>query len=273
MMADEPEDTVLELGEEQLVDPPETHDDDEIDGGETNDVLPSFDEGTDDQPEDTPAIRHMRAKLRDAQAELKAEREAKKPQPEIVVGEKPTLESCEWNEDKFEAELDDWKERQRQADERANQHTEAQRKSAEAWQSTLTTYASKRAAFPVAAMDEAETAVTTTLSPTQQAIIVSVADNPAKLILALGRSQSKLDTLSAVSDPLKFAAQIAKLEGEIKMPNRRPSAEPDKPQRGSAPLSGGNADKHREKLAKEARATGDRSALIAYDESLKQKAA
>lgn len=272
-MADEPEDTVLELGEDDLVEQAG----DETQNGVVNDEaedaeLPTFDDGTEDQEDDTPRIREMRAKLRETTRELKQEREAKKPQPEIIVGEKPTLESCEWDEAKFEAELDAYKERQRKAEEQANSQTEAQRKSNEAWQATLTTYATKRAAFPQAAMEEAETAIASTLTPAQQAIIVSVADNPAKLIVALGRSQAKLDALAGVTDPLKFAATIAKLETEVKMPGRKPSVTPDRPQRGSAPAAQPKNDAEEARLEKEADRTNDYSKLFAYRRD-KRKAA
>lgn len=266
-MADEPEDDILELGDEQRIDPPEGGEDTQP-AADTNDELeiPTFDEGTEDQPEDTRAVREMRIKLREVLTENKALKEGAKPAAEapIVVGEKPTLESCEWDEDKFEAELDGWKERKRKAEERTNQQTEAQQKANEAWAGTLQAYAQKRQAFPAEVMDEAEAAVTTTLDPVQQAIIVSVADNPAKLMLALGRNQAKLDAIAPTKDPLKFAALIARLETEVKMTKRRTTAEPDTPQRGSAPASAGAGDKELERLEKDARRTGDRSKLVAY---------
>jgi hypothetical protein len=274
MMADEPEDDVLELGEEDLVQQPEQVDDTQPAAQAQDDIeIPTFGDASEEEADDNDLVKKLRAEIRARDIKLKEREESAKPQPEIVVGEKPTLESCEWDEDKFEAQLDAWKERKRQAEDRANQHTEAQNKANEQWKATLTTYAGKRAAFPADVMDEAETAVAATLNPTQQAIIVSVADNPAKLMIALGRNQAKLDALAETTDPLKFAATIAKLETEVRMTKRKPTAEPDTPQRGSASLSQGAADKKLEQLEKDARRSGDRSKLVAYKAELNRKAA
>jgi outer membrane murein-binding lipoprotein Lpp len=266
-MADEPEEDILELGDEDRIDPPEGGDDTQP-AADTNDELeiPTFGDLDEEDEGDTDLIRKVRERNRELAAKVRELENGKKPavEPEIIVGEKPTLETCEWDEEKFEAQLDAWKERKRKAEEQAAKQTDQQRQANEQWQGTLSNYAQKRQAFPAEVMDEAESAVATTLSPVQQAIIVSVADNPAKLMLALGRNQAKLDAIATTSDPLKFAALVAKLETEVKMTKRRTTAEPDTPVRGSAATSITSGDKELERLEKEARRTGDRSKLVAY---------
>jgi hypothetical protein len=77
------------------------------------------------QPQDDEAAPEWVRKLRKDQQqlirenrELKAEREklrAASAPPAIVVGARPTLESCEYDETKFVQALDEWHERKRQA--------------------------------------------------------------------------------------------------------------------------------------------------------------
>jgi hypothetical protein len=147
----------------------------------------------------------------------------------------------------------------------------AARQSQEQWQKELQAHADKRAAlkFPDAA--EAEETATAALTEVQQAVIVKVADNSAQVLYALGKHPARLAELSKITDPLKLAAAVARLEGTLKvMPKRKPP-EPEQIASGNASVKHGS-DKQLERLEKEAERTGDRTKLIAYRKQL-QKAA
>lgn len=267
-MADEPEEDILELGDDPEVqdeDPPVNDEVEEQPRDEEEDIeLPTFADDGEDEPSDTDLVKHLRAELRKAQAEKKALEQGPKAEPPVVVGDKPTLESCDYDEEKFESELDAWKDRKRQAEEQANRGKEAQRAADEQWEQEKAAFAKKRAQLPYKDIDDVEAVVASTLDPAQIAMIVKVANDGPKLIYALGKNPSKLSALSSVKDPIKFIAAAVRLEAEVKMTKRRPTVEPDKITRGSAPLSTGSADAQMEKLEKEAARTGDRSKLIAY---------
>jgi len=275
-MASKPEDDVLELGEpSEQDDPPASEPGGEhIEPAEDDDVeIPTFGDPGEEEPTDTDLVKHLRAELRKTQARAKELEQGKQPEPEIVVGQKPTLESCEYDEDKFEAELDAWKDRKRKAEEQVSAGEKSRRAEQEAWKADLTRYAQKRSALPFRDVDEVEAVVTSALSQAQQAMVVKSANDPAKLIYALGKHPAKLTALAQVTDPVKFIAATVRLEAEVKMAKRRPAAEPETIVRGSGQASASSVDKRLEQLEKDARRTGDRSKLVAYKAERNRKEA
>jgi len=67
--------------------------------------------------------------------------------------------------------------------------------------------------------------VTTKLSGTQQGILIEVAKNSAQLVYALGKS-SKLNDLAKIENPVLFAAEVARLETQIKVNNKTHKSPP-----------------------------------------------
>lgn len=237
-----------------------------------------------DQPEeegreevaDTPAIREMRKRIKEQNRELRElkAKEAQRAQAEAPkapeVGPKPTLEDCDYDAEDFEQKLTAWHERKRQAEAFAEEQRKTEEKQKEEWQAKLNGYAEQKAQIPVADYEEIEAMAADTLSQTQQAIIISGADKPAHLIYAIGKNPAKLKELAGITDPVKFAFAVAKLETQMKVENR-PKAKPA-PERvvsGSAPAS--NSDAHLERLRTEAEKTGDYSKVTAYKKQLREK--
>lgn len=260
-------------GEETETEPNETE---EVEGDEPEDELEiSFgDEAAPaSQGTNSDLVKHLRQVNRDQADKLaKYERGEVTPptQPQkIEVGDKPTLETCDYDEAKFETELDAWKELKRQADEADARASEQARTEQARFGKKLETFAAGKTALKVKDFDAAETAVVSTLSQVQQAIVIEAADDSAKLIYALGRHPEKLKTLSAISNPIEFTKALVKLEGQLKVTQRtRTPPDPDRPLRGSAPISQ-KTDKTLERLEKEAERTGDRSAVIRHKRQLR----
>lgn len=229
--------------------------------------------------ESTPAPRgdnsdlakHLRAEIRKRDEELATLRRAQPaPQP-IDPGPKPTLEGCDYDGDKFEAALDTWKDRKQQAEQGATQAQQAQRAEADRFQQRLQVYGSGKEALKVKDFDVAESAVTSTLSTMQQAVALKAAAEPAKLIYALGRHTAKLAELAKVADPIEFAVAIVKLEGQLKMTQRR-APEPDVPVRGAGQFTP-KTDPVLDKLERDAARTGDRTLVVRHKRDLAEKAA
>jgi len=266
-MLDEPEEDVLELGEspgQEEADPNVSGEHGEGQASEDDDVeIPTFDDPAEDEDDDHPTLKKVRAVLRETQRELAEAKKVKPSEPEIVVGEEPTLESCDFDDERFKVELRAYDQRKAKAEAQANTISEEQRRQNEIWQARASDFAQKRTVYPPAIMTECETALATTLNDQQRFAVIRYAKNPAALTIALGRSQAKLDALAKIEDIGEFIAETALLEREIKMSKRRPAAQPERIVKGSASMSA-NSDKHEEKLAAEARRTGDRSKLIAY---------
>lgn len=272
-MADEPKtpdtDDVLELTEE--VDP-STASAEPGEGDDEEEVLVFGDE-TEPRSDDTNLVKLLREEIKKRDKRIAETERAVRPQP-VEVGKKPDLwDDCEGDPDKFESALDAWKERKATAERQQNQAKDSEERERERWEGELKRYEDGKSKLGFADVGDAEETVKASLDAMQQAVIIAAADDPAKVIYALGRHPDRLANIAAMDNPLKLAAAIARLEGQLKMVKRRKAPDPDTPERGSARVSHVSADKRLKQLEDEADRTGDRSKLVAYRRSLKEKPA
>lgn len=275
-MADEADktdiDDELELTEEdQVEDAPEGDEPegDEPEGSteddEDEEILTFGDDLTEEKQSDSDLIKHLRSELREARKKAAEGAKSVEPQQKIEVGEKPTLADCDYDEEKYEAELDQWRERKAAAEAQETQATESQRKAAEEWQGELKRYKDDLNSLGYADASDAEETVTAALNEVQQAVLVKAADRPGRVLYALAKHPERLAELAKISDPLKLAAAVARLEGQLKMVKKRKAPDPDEPERGGgAAVAAGSVKKQLEKLEKEAARTGNRTDLIRF---------
>ena len=224
-----------------------------------------------EEQESPDLVRNLRAEIRERNKRIKElEKEHTKPDEKktVALGPRPTLESVDYDEDRHNAELDSWYEKKREADKAKEREEQAQREQQEAWNQTLASYGEAKKKIKVSDFDIAEEVVSDTLTETQQGMILQGADNPAMLIYALGKNSKKAKELAAISDPVKFAFAVSKLETQMK-PQTRKAPSPEKTITGTGSKAG--AEAHLAKLRKEAERTGDMSKVLAYKRQLKQK--
>lgn len=184
-------------------------------------------------------------------------------QPE-TLGPKPTLSGMDYDEEKFSAALDAWHDRKRAIDARAAQAEQQQAAAQQAWQAKLDAYSRAKAALKVRDFDDAEGVAQDTLSATQQGVIVNGADNPALVVYALGSNPKKAKELAAITDPVKFAFAVAKLETQLKIAPKKSAPPPERVVRGSSGIVAGGTDATLERLQAQADKTGDRTQVAAY---------
>lgn len=218
--------------------------------------------------------RELNRKNREMELELKA---LKTPKPEQqpdapTVGTKPTLESCNFDEDEFETQLTKWHDDKRKVDQFKDDHKRQQEEREAENKRVLDVYQEAAQKLKVPDFKDAEQLVSITLSDVQKAMILEGAANPATLVYALGNAPEKLKELAAITNPLKFAFAIAKLEDKVKVTKRTEKPGPES----SIPKSGGSSriagvDKTLERLEAEADKTGDRTKIVAYKRSLADK--
>lgn len=269
-MADEPkpdEGEVLELTEDQIVGPNKGEEDQLETGDDDEEVIVSFgDEAAPASDASAPEwVRDLRKRARELERENAELKKGKAPQvPEL--GPKPTLEDCDYDEEKFETKFNAWLDDKSAHDRAKTEATQAEEKAQERWQADLAEYGDQKTKLAVKDFASAEEEVLSLLTPTQQAILIQGAEDKAKFVYALGKNPEKLRQLASITDPIKFAFAAARLEGQAKMERKRAATSPESDIRGSAPL-GKTSDKQLERLENEAERTGVRTKLIAYKKS------
>ena len=203
--------------------------------------------------------RELQKRNRELEAKLTQDQAPKAPE----IGKKPTLEDFDYDAEKFENSLAQWFERKRQADEQAAKVQADIEKQQQEWQAKLQGYGKAKAELKVKDYDDAEGIVQESFNTTQQGVILQGADNPALLVYALGKNPKKAKELASISDPVKFAFAIAKLETQLKVTNRKAASPPEKTVQGTGRVSG-TVDSTLDRLRAEAEKSGDYSKVMAY---------
>jgi hypothetical protein len=136
----------LEPGDEPEEQPGDDNPDDQPDDDGEETVSVGFEGEEPDEPETNTVVRTMRQQLRDKEKRIKELERAAAPKP-IEVGEKPTLASCDYDEESYEQQLDAWKDRKAQAERQNQTQAEQSRKASEEWQADLASFEAKKASL------------------------------------------------------------------------------------------------------------------------------
>jgi hypothetical protein len=225
-----------------------------------------------EEPEEVPRgpapawVKEMRKQNRELKRQLRQLQQAGSPSgtpPEIILGEKPTLEGADYDTVKYEADLAAWYAKKLKIDEHAARQKAEAEEHARRWQEKLGTY--ERAKLTIGADDyeDAEAVVVANLDTAQQSIIVSGAKNAALLVYALGKNPTKAAALGAIKDPVEFAFAVARLEAQLKVSEKKPATPPETRVVGTGRASG-SSDATLERLRAEAERTGDYTKVTAY---------
>lgn len=211
--------------------------------------------------------REKARKIRELESKLAA-RDVTETKP-VTLPPKPTLAGCDYDDETYEKSLAEWFEQKRKVDEQ-NAKAEADAKKAQAdWEAKVSTYNEQKGKLKVQDFDDAEHTVKESLSVTQQGIILQGAENPALLVYALGKNPAKAKELAAITDPVKYAFAVAKLETQLKVSPRK-APPPEKTVRNGGTGSG-SVDSTLEKLRAEAERTGDYSKVFQYKKANRNK--
>lgn len=205
--------------------------------------------------------REKERKIRELEARLNAPVAETKP---ATLGKKPSLEECDYDADEYEKKLADWYEDKRVFDTeqaKAESQRDAETKS---WQAKLDSYAKAKASLKVRDYDDAEAFALDTFNITQQGIVLQGSEQPALVIYALGKNQKRAKELSSITDPVKFAFAIAKLETQLKVSNRQATTSPERTITSGGGRISGAIDHTLERLREEASRTGNMTKVIQY---------
>jgi hypothetical protein len=241
LQTDEPEPEHVEAVEAEAPEP-ETP--------EAEEVVVSFgDEEPEEKPDAAPAwVKELRKQNRDLKAKVKELETVAAPKRD-VLGPKPKQEDFDYDGEKYDAALLAWAAQKADAE-------RAEREAKQAWESRVKTYSEQKQALRVQDFDDAEETVREFLNVTQQGIILQAADDPAKLVYALGRNPTKAKELAGESDPVRFAAKVARMEMQLKVTTRKPAVAPETKPAGSGATPVAHQTRL-DKLRAEAERTGE----------------
>lgn len=251
---------------------------------ESEDLVVSFgDEETppqDDENKEAPEwVKQLRKdskenakKNKALQKELDDLRGANKKPETLTLGDKPTLENSDYDEDVYQKKMDTYYATKETISKQEVEQKEVVKVEAEETRKVYQNYADKKQSLKVKDYQAAEENVQEALSISLQNIILSTALDPAKVVYALGTNEAKLKELSTIKDPIKFAATVARMETTLKTSNRKKAPAPEKKvAAGSGSL--GTSDAQFDKLKNEAYDSGDFTKFNAYKKQIKKQKA
>lgn len=202
-------------------------------------------------------------------AELEARAAPVVEEPEL--GKEPDLEDFDYDTDAFKTAWREWDAKAKEVESRKDAKRKEAEQAQEAWQAKLNGYEEGKKRLRVTDFEEAEDLVQGLFDQTQQGIIVHGAKDAAVLAYAIGKNPEKAKELAAIKDPIAFAFAVSKLEEQVKVSTRKPTAKPEGVLTSTARNTSA-MDNHLEKLRADAERTGDYSKVMAYRRQLKAKA-
>lgn len=206
-------------------------------------------------------------KIRELEAKLNAgAAPAAKP---LTLPAKPKLEDFDYDPDVYEEKLGEWFETKRRHDAQVEASKKAQDDAEKAWQDKLTSYGKAKADLKVRDYEDAEAYVQDRFNVTQQGIILQGLENPALVVYALGKNHKKATELAGITDPVRFAVAIGKLETQLKVTTRKSPPPPPRTVSGTGRVSGA-VDSTLDRLRTEAEKTGDYTKVLKYKQQKKK---
>lgn len=264
---DPEDDDVLDLeqplNEEEGADPQDENDE------QAEEELTFGDTEEDDSAPDLPKRLREEIKKRDRELAQAKKRlaELDKPAAAIDVGERPTREQFDWDDEAYDKAIDEWNELRLQAQQQAEQPNDLQEEAKQDVQKLTTGLTT----LSYADAQEVTQSATEALTAEQQFVIASAAKEPAKLLYALGKNPDRLKALLDIRNPVKFIAEVARMETQMTTRTKTP-VPPESVRHGDA-RPARSSDKELARLQKQAEASGDYTAVLAHKRKLREKAA
>lgn len=229
------------------------------------------DEEAQDDITDLP--KHLRNQIKERDRRLAVlerqnqELQAKTAPDLIEAGPRPKAEDYDYDDDKFEAALDEWASNVKAAASQPRPDPDADLQ--QEFQQDQASFQSGVNALKFEDREEVISDVMSALTPAQYAgFVTSGLKDPATLMYALGKqSPEKLRQILNIRNHAKFLVELARMEARMTVGSKRTPPPAENVRKGTAATV--SSDKKLDALEKKASITGDRSELIRYRKSLK----
>lgn len=213
------------------------------------------------------ASREKDKKIRELESKL--ETSPGQPEGSVSLPPKPQLKDADYDPEVYEKQLIDWFEKKRQHDSQIEADRRVQEEANQHWQDRLVSYSKAKTDLKVSDYEDAEAYVQDNFSVVQQGILVQGLDNPALVVYALGKNKKKAEELSKITDPVRFAVAVGKLETQLKVTTRKSPPPPPKSVSGTGRVAG-TVDSTLERLRTEAEKTGDYTKILQHKRQKKR---
>ncbi|ECN9738065.1 phage capsid protein [Salmonella enterica subsp. enterica serovar Virchow] len=227
----EPDEYSLQIGDEEI--PLTEEDDDHVDGQPAPQWVKDLRKGFKETQKEN---RELRRQLEEALAKP-AEQQPTQTQTDAIPP-KPTLESCDYDEQAFETALTDWHEKKSRAEQQKQQQQRQQQEVIQRFKQRLEKHNERSTRLPVKDYRETEEIVRRELPAIQQEILIHAADEGSELIAyALGKNQQLRQRVAAETDPIRAAFLLGQISKQVSLapkPKKAPKPEPE--------VRGGGAD-------------------------------
>lgn len=218
---DQPDEQVLQIGDEEV----SLQDDDEnIDGKPAPHWVKELRRGFKDTQKENKELRRQLEELHAKPAE----------QPSLAqeaLPAKPTLESCDYDENKFEQAVTDWHEKKNRADQAQKQQQQQQQEYQQRFQQRVEAHHQRAAKLPVKDYAEMEEVTRAEVPDLHKEILIHAADEGSELIAyALGKNKQLRQRLAAEKDPIRAAYMLGQMSRDVRLapkPKQTPKPEPE----------------------------------------------
>lgn len=215
------EEQVLQIGDEEIA---LQEDDENIDGKPAPHWVKELRKGFKDTQKEN---RELRRQLE----ELHAKPVEQSPATQEALSAKPTLESCDYDEAKFEQAVTDWHEKKIRADQAQKQQQQQQQEYQQRFKQRVEAHQQRAAKLPVKDYAEMEEVARAEVSDLHKEILIHAADEGSELIAyALGKNQQLRQRLAAEKDPIRAAYMLGQMSRDVRLapkPKQTPKPEPE----------------------------------------------
>lgn len=227
---EQPEEYSLRVGDEEI--PLTEEDDDHVDGQPAPQWVKDLRKNNREKDKE---LRELRRKLEQVQSRPT---EQQPQQQSDVIPPKPTLESCEYDEEAFEQAVTDWHENKSRVEQTKQEQQRQQQESIQKFQKRLEQHNERATKLPVKDYRETEEVVRRELPVIQQEILIHAADEGSELIAyALGKNPQLRQRVAAETDPIRAAFLLGQISKQVSLAPKPKKAIKPEPE-----VRGGGAD-------------------------------
>lgn len=220
----------LRVGDEEISLAEE--DDDHVDGQPAPQWVKDLRKNNREKDKELRELRRQLEQVQSRPAEQQPQQQAD------VIPPKPTLESCEYDEEAYEAALTDWHEKKGRAEQSKQQQQRQQQEYQQRFQQRVEAHKQRAAKLPVKDYQEMEEIVRAEVPDMHKEILIHCADEGSELIAyGLGKSQQLRQRVAAETDPIRAAFLLGQISKQVSLAPKPKKAIKPEPE-----VRGGGAD-------------------------------